>query len=184
MRNDYYSNGASAVRHNISLNSIEKAVCEAFSVAPHLLREKTAKGKLSRKDEIVKARHTFYWLAKKYTLYSLTKLGLYYTQDRVSVLHAIRAVDNFIKFKDKIFLPIIQHSETLLLPYIINEYENQKANTPIELRQRIKPQVIQPANRKPNSRRSQPALPGTRTRTCIAPYFRTSFRINATQRNQ
>ena len=183
MRNDYYSNGASAVRHNISLNSIEKAVCEAFSVAPHLLREKTAKGKLSRKDEIVKARHTFYWLAKKYTLYSLTKLGLYYTQDRVSVLHAIRAVDNLIKFKDRIFLPVINHAETLLLPLIIDNYEKTKIN----IQQRINTLSTpcpQPGNRVQDPRRCKPAFPGTRARTIAPPYFRTSFRINATQRNQ
>ncbi|MBE0663779.1 MAG: hypothetical protein IH597_15090 [Bacteroidales bacterium] len=172
--------GTSAIRHNIPLNNIEKAVCEAFFVTPEKLREKNESGELSRKREIVKARHTFYWLGKKYTLHSLARLGIHFNQDHASVLHSIRQVDNMIDSKDKAFLPLIKHAETLLLPFIIKGYENQKANTPIELRQRIKPPRIQPANRIQNPRRCKPALPGTRTRTIAPPYFRTSLRVNAT----
>lgn len=108
---------------NAHLSLIEKAVCQAFYLRPEDLHSNT------RKREIVKARHTFYWLAKKYTLLSLSRIGLHFKQDHANVFQSIDQVDNMIDAKDKVFLPLIRTAENKLITHLaIQQHENRITN--------------------------------------------------------
>jgi hypothetical protein len=148
-----------ARKYNAPLDIIEMAVCKAFFVEPEILHSKT------RKREVVKARHTFYWLAKKYTLLSLARIGLHFKQDHANVLQSIEQVDNMIDSKDKAFLPLIRTAENKLISNIaIKQHENRNTkqnsnqNPPAQsipvkpttylVRNRFSKQDTNPCNRK------------------------------------
>jgi len=80
-------------------------VCAEFGITPKDLFIK------SRKKEVIIPRQIFYYLAKKYTRYSLQSLGLIgfnysgVRQDHATVLHAKNTVINLLGSDDLITIP-------------------------------------------------------------------------------
>ena len=75
--------------HEISIDYIQKVVCDYFNIPVYQMLSK------SRKGEIVQVRHTSMYFAKKYTNLSLAQIGARTgDKDHATVLHACRAVDN------------------------------------------------------------------------------------------
>ncbi|MBO7465476.1 MAG: chromosomal replication initiator protein DnaA, partial [Bacteroidales bacterium] len=75
--------------HEISIDYIQKVVCDYFSIPVYQMLSK------SRKGEIVQVRHTSMYFAKKYTNLSLAQIGARSgDKDHATVLHACRAVEN------------------------------------------------------------------------------------------
>ncbi|NTW33181.1 MAG: chromosomal replication initiator protein DnaA [Bacteroidetes bacterium] len=83
----------------ISIDYIQKIVCDYFSIAVDMINSKT------RKREIVQARQLAMFFSKRMTKLSLASIGLHCgNKDHATVLHACRTVNNLIdtdkQFKD------------------------------------------------------------------------------------
>lgn len=90
-----------STRHEISLEYIQKIVCNYFSLSSDSLSSKT------RKREIVQARQIAMYFAKNMTKYSLAVIGASIgNKDHATVLHACKTINNLIdtdkKFKNEL----------------------------------------------------------------------------------
>ncbi len=80
------------VRTPITIEQIQRAVCEFFDIPEDLLRAKT------RKQEVVVARQVAMYLAKDLTNASLKTIGLHFGgRDHSTVIHAYQAVEDRTK---------------------------------------------------------------------------------------
>jgi len=76
----------------ISIDYIQKVVCDYFNLPLELMNSKT------RKREIVQARQLAMYFSKKHTKASLATIGLHCgNKDHATVLHACRTVNNLIE---------------------------------------------------------------------------------------
>ncbi len=76
----------------VSIEYIQKVVCDYFDMPIELLKSKT------RKREIVQARQIAMYFAKKMTKSSLANIGLHCgNKDHATVLHACKTVNNLIE---------------------------------------------------------------------------------------
>jgi chromosomal replication initiator protein len=84
------------VRSPITIESIQRVVCEYFSLPEDLLRAKT------RKQEIVNARQIAMYLAKELTNSSLKTIGMHFGgRDHSTVIHAYQSVEDQMKLDQK-----------------------------------------------------------------------------------
>lgn len=84
------------VRSPITIEEIQRNVCEYFSIPEDLLRAKT------RKQEIVNARQVAMYLAKELTNSSLKTIGLHFGgRDHSTVIHAYQCVEDQMKIDSK-----------------------------------------------------------------------------------
>lgn len=82
-------------KQDISIEEIQRVVCEYFDIPDDLLRGK------SRKKEIALARQIAMFLCKEMTHYSLKSIGLHFGgRDHTTVIHANRTIDNLMKDKE------------------------------------------------------------------------------------
>lgn len=89
----------------ISIDYIQKVVCDYFSLPLDLMNSKT------RKREIVQARQLAMYFSKKHTKASLATIGLHCgNKDHATVLHACRTVNNLIE-TDKQFRLYVEELE-------------------------------------------------------------------------
>jgi chromosomal replication initiator protein len=89
----------------ISIDFIQKIVCDYFSIQVDALNSKT------RKREIVQARQLSMYFSKKHTKASLATIGLHCgNKDHATVLHACRTVSNLIE-TDKQFRLYVEELE-------------------------------------------------------------------------
>jgi len=89
----------------ISIDYIQKVVCDYFDLPLELINSKT------RKREIVQARQLAMFFSKKHTKSSLATIGLYCgNKDHATVLHACRTVNNLIE-TDKQFRVYVDEIE-------------------------------------------------------------------------
>jgi chromosomal replication initiator protein len=87
---------AATPKTNITIESVQRTVCDFYSIADDLLRAKT------RKQEIVCARQVAMYLAKNLTGSSLKTIGLHFGgRDHSTVIHACQLIDNQLKSDDK-----------------------------------------------------------------------------------
>ncbi len=87
-------------RVNLSIEELQRIVCEYFQVPPDLVRAKT------RKREAVLARQVAMYFCKQYTQHSLKTIGLHFGgRDHSTVIHAINSVENLrhtdVKYHDR-----------------------------------------------------------------------------------
>ncbi len=76
----------------ISIDYIQKVVCDYFSMSIDAINSKT------RKREIVQARQLAMYFAKKHTKSSLATIGLHCgNKDHATVLHACRTINNLVE---------------------------------------------------------------------------------------
>jgi chromosomal replication initiator protein len=86
----------------ISIDYIQKVVCDYFSLPIDMINSKT------RKREIVQARQLAMYFSKKHTKSSLATIGLHCgNKDHATVLHACRTVNNLIE-TDKQFRTYVE----------------------------------------------------------------------------
>jgi chromosomal replication initiator protein len=79
-------------RKDISIEEIQRVVCEYYQIPDDLLRGKT------RKKEIALARQIAMYLSKEMTHYSLKSIGLHFGgRDHTTVIHAIRTIEELLK---------------------------------------------------------------------------------------
>jgi chromosomal replication initiator protein len=79
-------------QRNVSIEDIQKIVCEYFGIPDDLLRAKT------RKKEIALARQIAMYVAKKATSSSLKTIGLHFGgRDHTTVIHAVETIERLIK---------------------------------------------------------------------------------------
>ncbi len=84
------------VKSPITIEEIQRNVCEYFSIPEDLLRAKT------RKQEIVNARQVAMYLAKELTNSSLKTIGLHFGgRDHSTVIHAYQCVEDQMKIDTK-----------------------------------------------------------------------------------
>lgn len=91
---------------HISIEDIQKTVCEYFGIDANKVREKT------RKQEIVEARQIAMYLSKNLTKSSLKTIGLQFGgRDHSTVIHAINTVEERLEtsMKHKQIIKDIQH---------------------------------------------------------------------------
>ncbi len=92
----------------ISIETIQKLVCEFFNIPLDAINSKT------RKREIVQARQLAMFFAKKHTKASLSNIGLRCgNKDHATVLHACRTISNLIE-TDKQFRSYVEEIDTRL----------------------------------------------------------------------
>lgn len=89
------------ISREVSIDFIQKTVCEYFTITPEKLREKT------RKREVVQARQLSMFLAKQFTKNSLKVIGKHFGgRDHSTVIHSCQAVQDLIdtdkKFKESV----------------------------------------------------------------------------------
>jgi len=94
-------NYVKSVSREVSVEYIQKTVCEFIGISTDLLKENT------RKREVVNARQISMYLAKKYTKNSLKEIGRHFgNKDHSTVIHSIQVVDNLLevdkKFKEDV----------------------------------------------------------------------------------
>ncbi len=84
------------VKAPITIEEIQRTVCEYFSIPEDLLRAKT------RKQEIVNARQVAMYLAKELTNSSLKTIGTHFGgRDHSTVIHAYQCVEDQMKIDSK-----------------------------------------------------------------------------------
>lgn len=82
--------------HEISIDYIQKVVCDYFELPLDLLKSKT------RKREVVQARQLAMFFSKNLTKSSLSNIGIHCGgKDHATVLHACRTVNNLIETDKK-----------------------------------------------------------------------------------
>jgi hypothetical protein len=82
---------------SLSFNDIGKVVTEVFGVTRLELESQR------RNPHLVRARHTFYWLARRFTACSFPQMGAWFNRDHTSVLHGVKKVDRrFQEYSDNI----------------------------------------------------------------------------------
>jgi len=94
-------NFVKSVSREVSIDYIQKTVCEHFGVSVDKLKEKT------RKRQIVQARQLSMFLAKNYTKNSLKVIGKHFGgRDHSTVIHSCQAIQNLLdtdpKFKESV----------------------------------------------------------------------------------
>jgi chromosomal replication initiator protein len=98
------------VRTPITIESIQRTVCEYFSVPEDMLRAKT------RKQEIVNARQIAMYLAKELTNASLKTIGLHFGgRDHSTVIHAYQSVEDQMRVDSKYQTHVTQIKRRLQL---------------------------------------------------------------------
>ena len=84
------------IRTPLTIEQIQKTVCEYFDIPVDLLRAKT------RKQEVVVARQIAMYIAKEMTSSSLKTIGMHFGgRDHSTVIHACQAVEEFLKTNNK-----------------------------------------------------------------------------------
>lgn len=90
------SSVANTAKTNITIESVQRTVCEFYNIPDDLLRAKT------RKQEIAMARQVAMYLAKELTNSSLKTIGLHFGgRDHSTVIHACQSVQLQFKSDDK-----------------------------------------------------------------------------------
>ena len=80
------------VRTHLTIEEIQRKVCEYLNIPEDLIRAKT------RKQEIVNARQIAMYLSKELTNFSLKTIGLHFGgRDHSTVIHAYQTVEDFSK---------------------------------------------------------------------------------------
>ncbi|MCX6292618.1 MAG: chromosomal replication initiator protein DnaA, partial [Bacteroidetes bacterium] len=88
--------------HEVSIDYIQKVVCDYFDLPIEMLKSKT------RKRQVVQARQIAMYFAKSMTKSSLSNIGAHCGgKDHATVLHACRTVNNLIE-TDKKFKASVQ----------------------------------------------------------------------------
>ena len=83
-------------RVNLTIEEIQRIVCEYFDIGEDLVRAKT------RKREVVQARQVAMYFAKQLTQHSLKTIGLHFGgRDHSTVIHANQSVENQIETNPK-----------------------------------------------------------------------------------
>ena len=83
-------------RVNLTIEEIQRIVCEYFDMPEDLVRAKT------RKREVVQARQVAMYFAKQLTQHSLKTIGLHFGgRDHSTVIHANQSVENQIETNTK-----------------------------------------------------------------------------------
>lgn len=78
-------------RRDVSIEEIQRVVCQYFDIPDDLLRGK------SRKKEIALARQIAMYLSKEMTHYSLKSIGLHFGgRDHTTVIHALRTISGLL----------------------------------------------------------------------------------------
>ncbi|MBP9794568.1 MAG: chromosomal replication initiator protein DnaA, partial [Chitinophagales bacterium] len=85
----------------VSIDFIQKAVCDYFEVPVDKLKEKT------RKRQVVQARQLSMYLSKNFTKHSLKAIGKHFGgRDHSTVIHSCQAIQNLMdtdtKFKESV----------------------------------------------------------------------------------
>ncbi|MBK8847922.1 MAG: chromosomal replication initiator protein DnaA [Bacteroidetes bacterium] len=94
--------------HEISIDYIQKVVCDYFDLPLELMKSKT------RKREVVQARQLAMYFSKSFTKSSLSNIGMHCGgKDHATVLHACRTVNNLIE-TDKKFKAQVQDLHKLI----------------------------------------------------------------------
>jgi chromosomal replication initiator protein len=76
-------------RANLTIDDIQRIVCEYFKISPDLVRAKT------RKREVVQARQAAMYFCKQLTQHSLKTIGLHFGgRDHSTVIHACQTVND------------------------------------------------------------------------------------------
>ena len=89
-------NYVKSVSREVSVEYIQKTVCEFVGINTDLLKQNT------RKREVVNARQISMYLAKKYTKNSLKEIGRHFgNKDHSTVIHSIQVVDNLLEVDKK-----------------------------------------------------------------------------------
>jgi chromosomal replication initiator protein len=84
------------IRTPLTIEQIQKVVCEYFDIPVDLIRAKT------RKQEVVLARQIAMYIAKEMTNSSLKTIGIHFGgRDHSTVIHACQAVEEFLKTNNK-----------------------------------------------------------------------------------
>ncbi|MRR32332.1 chromosomal replication initiator protein DnaA, partial [bacterium] len=98
------------VRSPITIETIQRTVCDYFSIPEDLLRAKT------RKQEIVSARQIAMFLAKDLPNSSLKTIGLHFGgRDHSTVIHAYQSVEDQMRIDPKYQAHVLQIRRRLQL---------------------------------------------------------------------
>lgn len=114
------------MKPNYNLDFILKCVCSYFAVTESKIKS------TSRRADIVKIRHIFFYLCVEYSEYSKVKIGLFINRNHATVIHAVKRINREKFMYDDISKPL-QLIEKKLMRYIvvqeINLLEIAKYNT-------------------------------------------------------
>ncbi|MBM2840486.1 MAG: chromosomal replication initiation protein DnaA [Bacteroidetes bacterium] len=98
------------IRSPITIEEIQRVVCEYFGIPEDLIRGKT------RKQEIVNARQMAMYIAKELTNSSLKTIGLHFGgRDHSTVIHAYQSVEDQMRLDSKYLANVTQIRRRLSL---------------------------------------------------------------------
>jgi len=98
------------VRSPITIEAIQRTVCDYFNIPEDMIRAKT------RKQEIVNARQIAMYLAKELTNSSLKTIGLHFGgRDHSTVIHAYQSVEDQMRLDQKYQAHVLQIKRRLQL---------------------------------------------------------------------
>jgi len=102
----------------IQLETILKTVAEYYGLSLNLTKLK------SRRADIVKVNHVYFYLASNFTNESLTKIGRLVNRDHATVIHGVNKIrieiNLYLKIKTEIedLIPMIQPRNSLVIENI------------------------------------------------------------------
>jgi len=120
------------------LQRILNVVCDTLDVDSSKLKSK------SRKSDLVKARHCFFYLASISSKhYTLSKIGSFLNKDHATVLHGKRKISKFMDVYEEDLILIIKMKKILSIFDCEYEYENSVATTEAHVGYYDTPEKIQ-----------------------------------------
>lgn len=109
-----------------NLDFILQCVCSYFAITENQIISP------SRRADIVKIRHIFFYLCVEYSEYSMVKIGLFLNRNHATVIHAVKRIKREKFMYDDITIPL-QMIEKILMCDIdiqdLNLLEIAKYNT-------------------------------------------------------
>lgn len=104
-----------------NVDELREIICSVFEMPWHKIESKY------RYRELVSARHLFCWfMVNKIRSYTLVQIGeLIGFRDHTSVIHSVRAADDFIATKDGQFYPYYQKVSKLFYEQSQNKTETE-----------------------------------------------------------
>lgn len=95
------------IKGNAEIDEVIKEICWCYNVDTEMFHKKMK----SNERRYVVLRQVYFYIMRRYSDFSLAKIGATLTKNHATVLHSISQVENGIRFKCKDFYPVVLRIE-------------------------------------------------------------------------
>jgi chromosomal replication initiation ATPase DnaA len=95
------------IKGNAEIDEVIKEICWCYNIEPGMFHNKLK----SNERRYVVLRQVYFYIMRRYSDFSLVKIGATLTKNHATVLHSISQVENGIRLKCKDFYPVVLRIE-------------------------------------------------------------------------